>query len=1014
MTGFQQVLIGGYPTGGLTQDRKPAFLANEAFSDLQNAYVWRERTKKRDGEVPMGRFRRVLSAYSLGPSQASVWNFNILTVTGYVLTADNANPGEVTTKYPHHLSTGDTVVITGIVGATGYNNKLFTIIVTSPTKFTVGANAAAFGAYASGGQWISNRALTITGSIFAANNANPGQITTTYPHNLANGDKVLITGVNGATGYNNTLSTLYTITVTGINTFTVGVNAATFGVYTSGGTYAAQNTITRAGVEPYAAIQCGSVVFTIGGITFTDQGNGLLTSTTPGNSGTINYITGDVSITHTAGVGIATTLAFNYFPALPVMGILKRDVPTIGIDATVYFDTVYAYQYINGFQELSPGTVWTGSNTDFFWAANYQGATPDLRYFFVTNNNITLGSATPYDPIRYYNNSVWTDLQPLVTATITLWEALIVIPYYGRLLALNTWEGATAGGVSAATNFFSRCRFSQFGNPVGTNSWRQDIFGLGGFLDAPTNEAIISAAFFRNTLIVFFEYSTWQLRYIGEYGLPFIFERVSSDFGSVSTYSPIVFDQGVMTVSDRGIIQAAANGVSRLDEQIPEQVFSFQIQNSAPNFVHGIRDFEKELVYWNYLDVSANVSTTQTYPNTVLLFNYKNNTWAKFRDTITCFGPSQFQFGVTWDSLTVFWESTISWDNVDDQQYVDYVSAGTQAGFINIYQNPDASTPEPDNNLYAPTMAITAVDFTTNPNLTQITIPSHNLENGEIIYIQNAIWSGTDPGLNNKIYRVTIAQTPGPNPNVITLETWNEESQSYDPVNITSTAVYLGCGIVTLFPKMNIVGKDFNPFQGAGKQFKLSFIDFQMDANIESPSITAVTVQLFVNSYLGEQANLIAANQELINSSQGCGFITFATQANPCKVTSKDHSLITGTSIYIGNIPTNSMSQLNGANYTITVVDANNFTLNSTDSTGFTAFDPTTTGIWNSKYALGQTYQVGSEYAWYRFYSTQFGQYLRIGITYDDSLMNQLSTHQTGMELNAMNVWFREGGRLIN
>src|SRR6185503_1796984 len=211
MTGFQQVLIGGYPTGGLTQDKKPAFLANEAFSDLQNAYVWRDRTKKRDGEVPMGRLRRVLSANSLGPSQASVWNFNILTVTGYVLTADNNSPGKVTTKYPHHLSTGDTVVITNIVGAVGYNNKVFTITTTaSPTEFTIGVNAGGFGVYASGGQWISNRALTVTGSISAANNANPGQITTTFPHNLATGDRVLITGINGATGYNNTLSTLYT------------------------------------------------------------------------------------------------------------------------------------------------------------------------------------------------------------------------------------------------------------------------------------------------------------------------------------------------------------------------------------------------------------------------------------------------------------------------------------------------------------------------------------------------------------------------------------------------------------------------------------------------------------------------------------------------------------------------------------------------------------------------------------------------------------------------------------
>ena len=842
MNGFQQVLIGGYPSGGLTQDRKPALLANEAFSELTNAYVFRERTKKRDGEVPMGRLSRVFSAQSIGNSSASPWSFNLYTK------------------------------------------------------------------------------LSIT-------------------------------------------------------------------------------------PETYAQIAPGSVIITIAtlGTPFEDQGNGTLTNATGGNSGTINYLTGAVVLTTTVGAGHATTVTMIYYPMLPSMGILKRDIATTGIDSTVFFDTKYAYQYVNGFQELVAGTTWTGSNTDFFWAANYQGATPDLKYFFETNNNIDI-THTLYDPMRYYNNTTWTDLQPLVTATITLWQALILIPYYGRLLALNTWEGATASTYTGAVNYSARCRFSQIGDPTDqTNGWRSDIFGRGGFIDAPTNESIVSAAFFRNTLIVFFEYSTWQLRYVGEYGLPFIWERVSSDFGAVSTYSSIVFDQGVMTVSDRGIMQAAANGVTRLDEQIPEQVFGFEIQNSAPNFVHGVRDFEKELVYWNYVDTS-DASTTQTYPNKVLLFNYRNNTWAKFRDTITCFGSSQFQFGITWDSLTTFWESSVSWDNVDDQQYVDYVTAGTQHGFINIYQNPDAETPQTITTLYAPSMAISGINLAVSPNT--VTIPSHNLQNGEIIYIQNTIWSGgTDPGFNNVIFNVTVIDV-----NTISLGIWDFSTQNYNAVSFSSGPSYIGGGIVTLFPKMNIQGKDFNPFQSAGKQFKLSFIDFQMDANIASPAITATTIQLFVNSYLGEQANLINTNQELINSSQGCGFITNATQSNPCQITSPNHSLITGTLIYIGNVK--GMTQLNAAIYSITVVDANNFTLDNTDSTGFSAYS--TGGIWNTSPVNGQTYIPGSEYAWYRFYSTQFGQYLRIGLTYDDNLMNQLATHQTTMELNAMNIWFREGGRLIN
>ena len=74
--------------------------------------------------------------------------------------------------------------------------------------------------------------------------------------------------------------------------------------------------------EPNAEIQEGSVIITIGGpIVFTDDGLGNLNSATPGNIGTINYATGDVVLTHTAGPGIATTIDFNYFPGLPVMGL---------------------------------------------------------------------------------------------------------------------------------------------------------------------------------------------------------------------------------------------------------------------------------------------------------------------------------------------------------------------------------------------------------------------------------------------------------------------------------------------------------------------------------------------------------------------------------------------------------------------------------------------------------------------------------------------------------------------
>lgn len=842
MTGFHQVLIGGYPSGGLMTDRKPFMLPDQAFSELENAYVYRERTRKRLGTKGVGQLSRSFTAVSLGVTGASPYTFNI---------------------------------------------------------------------------------------------------------------------------------------------------------YSS---------VSPAIVEPFAQIKSGSVLITVTGISpFTDQENGTLTSTTPGNSGVINYVTGSVTLTTTAIAGTAITISFVYYPSLPSMGICKQDISTFGIDNTIFFDTKYAYQFTGGsFQELAPGTVWSGSITDFFWSANYQGTTPDLRFFFVTNDNIKPAAST-YDPIRYYNpaSSSWTALTPAITSTTFLFQALIIIPYYGRLLALNTWEG-TAVGPGTASNFFSRCRFSKLGNPVDTDSWRSDIFGKGGFLDAPTNEAIVSAAFYRNTLIVFFEYSTWQLRYVGEYGLPFIFERISSDFGAISTFSPIVFDQGVMAVSDRGIIQAGAGGIKRLDDQIPDKVFSFDIQNNGPDYVHGIRDFQKEVVYWNYIDTSDS-EQFQLVPNKVLLFNYRNNTWALLRDSITCFGTSQFEFGITWDSLTTFWEDNVSWDNEDDENYEEYITCGNQIGYISIYENQEAATNVSSNTMYSPSLSLYAVDFTKTP--TQFTIPNHNLANDEIIYFTNALWTGGDPGINNIIYNATVVDA-----NTITLGLWDSIDKNYVSQTFAAGPTYIGGGQVTLFPKMNIVGKDFNPFQQQGKQLKLSYIDFQMDTNSAFPSLPATTIQLFINSYLGEQANILVGNKELINSSQKVGVISGVSLANPCVVESINHSLPTGTIVYIANIL--GTTQLNGANYTITVIDANNFSLNGIDSTGFTAYK--SGGIWNSSPTDGQSYIPGSQYAWYRFYSTQFGQYLRIALTYDDDLMNQLSTHQTPMELNAMNCWMREGGRLVN
>lgn len=62
-----------------------------------------------------------------------------------------ANPGQVTTASNHGLVNGDKILITGVVGMTQANDKLYEVNRIDDTNFTIGVDTAGWTAYASGG-----------------------------------------------------------------------------------------------------------------------------------------------------------------------------------------------------------------------------------------------------------------------------------------------------------------------------------------------------------------------------------------------------------------------------------------------------------------------------------------------------------------------------------------------------------------------------------------------------------------------------------------------------------------------------------------------------------------------------------------------------------------------------------------------------------------------------------------------------------------------------------------------
>lgn len=760
-------------------------------------------------------------------------------------------------------------------------------------------------------------------------------------------------------------------------------------------------------------IRVGSLVISVGApdtATFTDQGNGTFAVTGAGvaSGSYIDYVTGKVVLQFTGLTGgAAITANFSYYPGLPVMGIPQREIATLNTQQTIWFDTKYAYVWSGtAFTEFIVGTSWDGTDSDFFWTTNYRGVNPEDRLFFATNFKNTAAN-----PMRYTDGTTWTTFAPLVDATHILFQARILIPYFGRLLAFNVWEGTNIG---SSVNIFNRCRFSQIGSPVAADAWRSDQFGKGGFLDAPTNEAIISATFLNNTLIVFFERTTWQLRYVGEYGLPFIWERIASDLGSESTFSSVLFNQNILSIGDKAITAADATGVARIDLEIPDEIFAFQNANNGPLRVQGIRDYQKELVYWCYADAftQAAPGTDVTFPNKVLVYNYRNNTWAIFRDNVTAFGTFQETTDITWDSQVVYWDSEIvTWDDFDTQSRFPLIISGNQQGFVNFYQiqGPQGTAIVPANE--QPSLSITGVSLSGNDVI--LTIVNHNLLQDEIIYLSNLMFINSSTflpvttNLNDQLYKVQVVTS-----DTVRLSKWDFESQryynnfSYTPDLSTST--YIGGGLATLFPAPAIQTKDFNPFQTQGTQTKLSYIDFLLDTNNPPPS----------------------------------GEIIGATQSDPCVIESTGHGLFTGQSVFIFGVL--GMTQLNTSmNYKVIVIDDDHFSINI-NSSNYSAYS--SGGIWilaaanmsvqlflNSSPSVSGNILVGNQevnatnnapfyrpfysqatqYSWHRFYSTTHGQYFNLLMTYDDNLMNTIYTHTQQLTINAINLWVRPGGKIV-
>lgn len=592
---------------------------------------------------------------------------------------------------------------------------------------------------------------------------------------------------------------------------------------------------------PGATFKIGQM-FSIGATLFTVyQANGAML-TTGASTGTYNTATGALVIT---GNNVNPSTSVYFYPATPVMGIQIYQTGPVNDQPTIAWDTQFAYQYgSTGWERLAGegnagAATWTGSDSQFFWATTFQGVTNAQQYLYVTNFN-----ENEPNFMRYFDGSQWWNFNPTFTdtagVTTSILTARMIIPFKGRLILLNTVENNSSLG--NGLSFVNRCRYSVIGSPIdnaGTNYFAYlddansaNYKGAGYVDNTQTKEAIISAEFLKDRLIVYYERSTYELAYTGNEIFPFRWQQINTELGAQSTFSKVPFDREVLAIGQTGIHSCSGN-VQRIDDRIPDDVFDIQQENDGVLRVQGIRDYFVEQVYWILPSIDQVDIISNTFPNRVLVYNYKTGSWAYNSDSFTALGYYTQQSNLTWGTASMTWgEASFTWGSGTSQSNFRQVLAGNQEGYIVIIDS------ELDRNAGA--LQISNITIPS-ANVVQLTIIDHNLtatdnltDSPTVIYIENVDGSGLMTALNNACWQISL---------IIDKDTIQITAFPMDPL----ADIYAGGGTAARVSNISILSRQWNPYSKVGKNLTINKVDYLLDKTTNGQ----VTVDYFTStSYL--------------------------------------------------------------------------------------------------------------------------------------------------------------------
>lgn len=322
-------------------------------------------------------------------------------------------------------------------------------------------------------------------------------------------------------------------------------------------------------------------------------------------------------------------------------------------------------------------------------------------------------------------------------------------------------------------------------------AWWEDQTGFGGFEPARIDEAITTVSSNEDALIIGYNENTQQrFVYTGNDITPFQFYTINNELGSLSTFSAINLDEGVLTRGNRGFILTAQTSCRRFDLDVPDQVFQISNSNNGAERMSSQRDYINEWVYFTY---PSNEFMENVFPNQTLQYNYRDDSWAVFNETYTTYGIFRPIDGFTWGNIGTKYKTWGAWNETwgsgVSTPLKPKVIAGNQQGYITMR---DQGTGE-QQSLYIQNIV---------GNL--VTSPNHCLNNGDFIIIRTALGT-VSTKVNDKIFQVLVQS----------VNTFNILSDT------TVSGTYLGGGEIVRMYVPQIFSKQFPTAWGVGRKTRI-------------------------------------------------------------------------------------------------------------------------------------------------------------------------------------------------